>query len=235
MLTDLRQPTVKEFFHVIWHDLGARLSGSLSVPFTFLAVFTSNSRTRPIYGSLAVIGILLTIYQVWSKERQSALIIQNELKNEIEKQGRPQVAVELKTDAWGTLHFCLMNYTDSPAVNLRADDIRCGNQSLRLDLPPLVSSGFSPNIQVYRPDEVGQARNWIGIACIQIRQEGGNVSEMMLAALRYTDQEVRHEWVTCCRFYYDFSMKKFVIEKQWIERYKPRREEDSQRPILTSR
>src|SRR5579872_6989677 len=157
MLSDLPKPTIKEFFRVFWHHLGARISGSLSVPFTYLAVFTDSSHTRPIYGSLAVIGILLTIYQVWSKERQDALNIQKELKDEIEKQGRPQVAVELKTDEWGTLHFCLMNYTDSPAVNLDAEDIQCGKQSLRLDLPPLVSSGFSPNIQVYRPDVVGQA------------------------------------------------------------------------------
>ena len=57
---------------------------------------------------------------------------------------------------------------------------------------------------------------------------------MMLAALRYTDQEARHEWVTFCRFYYDFNSKKFLIEKQWIERYKPGREV-SQRPILTAR
>ena len=56
MRSDLPKPTVKEFFHVFWKDLGARLSGSLSVPFAFLAVFTSSTRTRPIYGLLAVTG-----------------------------------------------------------------------------------------------------------------------------------------------------------------------------------
>jgi len=234
MRSDLPKPTVKEFFHAFWKDLGARLSGSLSVPFAFLAAFTSSTRTWPIYGLLAVTGIIVTVYQVWSKERGNALLIEIELKNELAKQGRPQVTVELKNDEWGTLFFCLMNYTNSPAVNLRADDIQCGRQALRLDLPTLVSSGFSPNIQVYCPDKDGESRNWIAIACAHNRKNGTDVSETMLAALRYTDQEARYEWVTSCEFYYDFHIKKFLIEKQWIERYQPATREHAPRQILTA-
>jgi hypothetical protein len=87
MRSDLPKPTFKEFFHVFWKDLGARLSGSLSVPFAFLAAFTSSTRTRPIYGLLAVTGIIVTVYQVWSKERGNALLIEIELENELAKQG----------------------------------------------------------------------------------------------------------------------------------------------------
>jgi hypothetical protein len=82
-----------------------------------------------------------------------------------------QVTMELKNDEWGTLFFFLMNYTDSPAVNLRADDIQCGRQTWRLDFPTLVSSGISPNIQVNCPDKDGESRNWIAIACVHNRKK----------------------------------------------------------------
>jgi hypothetical protein len=48
-----------------------------------------------------------------------------------------------------------------------------------------------------------------------------DVSEEMLFVLRYTDQEARHEWVTMCRFHYDF-------DKQWIEKVESR-----SKPVLT--
>jgi len=228
-------PTVREYLRaVVVSDWPSILSGGLSVPFTCIALFVSNTYAKTLFGLLAVTGAFIAGYRKWAKERKAHLETQSELENEIAKQGRPAVTVELKNDEWGTLFLCLMNYSDSPAVNLRADDIQCGRQALRLDLPTLVSSGFSPNIQVYCPDKEGNSRNWIGIACIQIRKKGTDVSQTMLIALRYTDQEARYEWVTFCKFYYDFHTKKFSIEKQWIERYQPATREHSQHPILTA-
>jgi hypothetical protein len=93
---------------------------------------------------------------------------------------------------------------------------------------------YSPNIQVYLPDVDGESRNWIAHACAHSRKKGTDVSQTMLFALRYTDQEARHEWVTFCNFYYDFSRKNFLIEKQWIEKYRPMRRGNSERPILTA-
>lgn len=128
------------------------------------------------------------------------------------------------------------NYTNSPAINLRAGDLQCGRRALAYDaLPAQVSSGFSPNVRVYWPDEEGEARNWVGIACK--RKKGTDTSEEILFALRYTDQEARHEWFTFCRFYYDFSSKRFAIEKQWIEKYQPPpppAPKKPERPILTA-
>jgi hypothetical protein len=144
MPNDLQKPTVNEFARVFWQDLGALLSGSLSVPFAFLAAYTSATYTRFIYGALAVAGLLLAIYRMWAKERRNALLIQNELENEIAKQGQPKVTVGLNGDDWGALFLCLMNYTDSPAVNLRADDIQCGSQVLRFVLPTQVVDGLQP-------------------------------------------------------------------------------------------
>ncbi len=225
---DPGEPTPKEFLSTLTGNWASLISGGLSVPFTIVSVFAGGQYTKLLFGLLAATGIVFASYKLWAGERDERCKTHKELQNEIAKQGRPMVTVELKNDDRGTFFFCLMNYTNSPAVNLRVDDIQCGGQVLRLDLPTLVSSGFSPNIQVYCPDQGGDSRTDIAMACAFNRKKGTDVSETMLFAVRYTDQEARHEWVTFCRFHYDFQAKKFLIEKQWIEKDEPRG-----KPVLT--
>jgi len=56
----------------------------------------------------------------------------------------------------------------------------------------------------------------------------------MLGALRYIEQEARYELVTSCEFYYDFHIKKFLTEKEWIKRYQPETCELAPRQFLTA-
>lgn len=232
----MKRPTVREYLlAVLLDDWPTLMSGGLSVPFAGAALYVSNAYARILFGVLAITAVVAAGFRMWAKEREAHLKTHTELESELDKQGRPKVIVVLNSDAWGTLFLCLTNYTDSPAINLRAGELHCGSQALAYSaLPAQVSSGFSPNIQVYCPDEEDESRNWVAIACSGHRKKGTDVSEEMLFALRYTDQEARHEWVTFCRFYYDFSSKRFAIEKQWIEKYQPTTREKSERPILTA-
>jgi hypothetical protein len=234
MLTEVKQPTPKEFLYSFISNWSSIISGGLSVPFTWGAIYAGEKWTKLIYGLLAIAGILIASYKIWQWERDELCKTQRELESEVAKQGRPQVTMELSTGGFSELFVCLMNYTASPAINLRSDDIQCGTQILRFDLPTQVSSGFSPTVQAYCPDKDRDSRNWIGFMCTKNPQNKTDLSETILIALRYTDQEAKHEWVTFCKFAYNFNTKKFVIGRQWIESSQPSATEHLPRPILTS-
>jgi len=137
------------------------------------------------------------------------------------KLGRPEVTVLLQNDETnkGQLWVCLMNYTDAPAVNVRADDISCGSLILRLDPPQQITSGYSPNIRFYRTDQDVDSRTDIALACAHHRESGeADISKTMQFAIYYSDIDAQHEWVTFGTFFYDFRERKFILKKQWIER-----------------
>jgi hypothetical protein len=86
-------PSLREFFPVIWEDWGSRVSGTLSVPFTALMLYAKADYARAIWGVLAFVGILATIYQVWARERKTVVDLQSELNT--------------NADVRGTLHICV--------------------------------------------------------------------------------------------------------------------------------
>jgi hypothetical protein len=112
-----------------------------------------------------------------------------------------------------------MNYASTAAINLRIDDIPCGVGLLRFEnIPTMISSGFSPNLQCYFVPPEGSANRW------DIVQElifAGNPKDSGLTkhilAIRYTDSDGVLDWVTKCDFGYDFKQKKIVLLKQRIE------------------
>jgi hypothetical protein len=75
------KPTIREFLHVIWSDWAARVSGSLSVPFTILALVLGNAYAKAIFVLLAVTAVCVTTYQIWSKERKAVLALQSLQRN----------------------------------------------------------------------------------------------------------------------------------------------------------
>src|SRR5262245_30220200 len=115
------------------------INGGLSVPFTVISIYSDSKYTKASFGVLAVAGVLIASYRLWAGERQSALAMQERLVEEINKRGRPEITVDLKNDYGGTLHACLKNYTSIAAINLRIDDIPCGEGVLRFEnIPAMV-------------------------------------------------------------------------------------------------
>lgn len=245
---NINEPTPKEFIYSFAGNWASIISGGLSVPFTILSLYSNGSHGKLFFRVLAVFGIVFSSYKMWAREREEWIKTSKQLDDEIAKQGRPKITLVLHTGEWSELFICLTNYTDSPAVNLRADDIQSGAETFLFDPPAQVSSGFSPNVPVYRLDEsvvpeidIGRSgiiavdgdRNskyWIGAACR--RKEKTECSEEMLISLRYTDQEGKQGWVTSCKFVYNFVSKRFVVVKQWVEASAPS-SEPAQRPTLT--
>ena len=96
MRRDRAQPTVGNFLSSVWSDWGARVSGALSVPFVYLGLFAKAGYTRIIYTCLALIGVLITIFQVWAKERKKVLALNEQciaLKEQFTAIGGPELFI----------------------------------------------------------------------------------------------------------------------------------------------
>jgi len=230
MAVYVNKPTPQDFLYALGSHWFTLVSSGLSVPFTIVSIYSSGS-TRVIFACLAAAGVFVASYRLWAHEREERVKVQEELEETKAKLGRPQIKILLQHDQERNgqrLWVCLMNYTDSPAVNVSADDIACGSHILRLDAPSDVTQGYSPNIQMYWP-EGGSLREDIAYVCGFNRDRGGaDRSNSMLIAIRYTDVDGKHEWATFGKFFYDFGERKFKLEKMWIEKTKT-----NQRKILT--
>lgn len=230
MVTYVGKPTVTDFIYALIKNWGSLVSGGLSVPFTVASIYSSG-QNRTIFLLLAITGVLTASYTIWAKERNERVETQEALEEATAKLGRPEVTVLLQNDEAnkGQLWVCLMNYSDSPAVNVSACDISCGSLVLRLAPPPQITSGYSPNVRFYCPDQSGDSRTDIALACGYNRESGeAEISTTMQFAIYYSDIDAQHEWVTFGTFFYNFRERKFILKKQWIERRGSRT-----RPILS--
>jgi hypothetical protein len=216
-MTTNGKPTLAEFFRRLVGDTTSFISGGLSVPFTVLSLFSDNKYAKASFGVLAVTGFLIASYRLWAGERRNTLVVQVKLIEEINKRGRPEITVELKGDG-STLHACLMNYTSIAAINLRIDDIPCGDGVLRFEnIPTIISEGFSPTLQCcFVPSDGSPTRRDIVQELIFGKEKNSDMSKYVLA-IRYTDSDGVLDWVTKCDFAYDFKQRKVVLLKQWIE------------------
>jgi hypothetical protein len=140
-------------------------------------------------------------------------------KSATDKRGRPEVLVEMDSLDRYALHVCLKNYSSLPALNLRVDDIPCGDGVLKFEnVPTKVTSAFGPTLQAYFQDSDGTPRNYDVVhALLFAKKEKVAVSDEYHLAVRYTDADAKKEWVTFCRFAYDFKEWKLMQRKQWIE------------------
>jgi hypothetical protein len=217
MVTFVNKPTPQDFIYAIVKNWASLVSGSLSVPFTALSVYLQNPNAKLISGLLGIAGIVFASYGLWAREREERVHTQDELELQTARLGRPEVTLGLKNDASGQLWVCMMNYSDRPAVNVRADDIHCGDQLLRFNnLPSQITHGFSPNIQVYCVD--GKPDFDVATASILNGQKRNEQRfEVLQLTIRYSDID-GNEWVTYGRFFYNISTKIFELEKQWVER-----------------
>jgi len=211
------KPTLAEFLKRLVGDTTSLISGGLSVPLTVMSLFSDNKYAKVSFGALAVTGFLVASYRLWTGERRNTLALQDRLSEEINKRGRPEITLELKGDG-STLHACLMNYASIAAINLRIDDIPCGDGVLRFEnIPTMLSSGFSPNLQCcFVPSNGSPKRRDIIQELILDSDKNSEPSKYVLA-IRYTDSDGVLDWVTKCDFAYDFKQKKIVLLKQWIE------------------
>jgi hypothetical protein len=212
------KPTLTEFFKRLINDTTSLISGGLSVPFAVFSILANSKYAKASFGVLSSTGFLIACYRLWAGERRNTLVVQERLAEEIDKRGRPEITVELKEGDGGRLHACLMNYASIAAINLRIDDILCGVGVLRFEnIPTMISSGFSPNLQCYFVPPDGSANRF------DIAQElifAGNPKDSEVTkhrlAIRYTDSDGVLDWVTRCDFGYNFKRKKVVLLKQWI-------------------
>ncbi len=212
------KPTLAEFLRRLVGDTTSLVSGGLSVPLTVMSLYSDNKYAKVSFGVLAVTGFLVASYRLWSGERRNTLAVQERLMEEIDKRGRPEVTVELKEGSGGTLHACLMNYASTAAINLRIDNIPCGDGVLRFEnIPTIISEGFSPTLQCcFVPSDGSPDRRDIVQELIFDKDKNSERSKYILA-IRYTDSDGVLDWVTKCDFAYDFEQKKIILLKQKIE------------------
>lgn len=219
MTNNNTQPTLREFFKRLIDDTTSLISGGLSVPFAVFSIFADSKYAKASFGVLSLIGFLVACYRLWAGERRNTLVVQERLAEEIDKRGRPEITVELKEGDGGKLHACLMNYASTAAINLRIDDIPCGVGVLRFEnIPTMISSGFSPNLQCYfvPPDGSGNRLDIVQELIFAGNPKDSDVTKHLLA-IRYTDSDGVLDWVTKCDFGYNFKQKKIVLLKQRIE------------------
>jgi len=229
MVTYVTKPTPQDFIYTLVKKWSSGVSGGLSVPFTVISIYVTNPNTKLIFALLAIAGMVFASYSLWSQEREERIKTQDEFDIQTAKLGRPEITLGLKNDVeTGQLWVCLMNYSNRAAVNVRIDDIPCGVQTLGFINPPnQLTSGFSPNIQVYRVGERGESKLDIATTYILNVKKGTHVFEPLQLAIRYTDTDA-HEWVTFGRFRYNIATKVFDLEKQWVEQVESR-----PKPVLT--
>lgn len=227
MVTHVTKPTPQDFIYAFVKNWSSRVSGGLSVPFTTISIYATNPNTKLIFALLAIAGMVFASYSLWSQEREERIKTLEELDSQTAKLGRPEITLGLKSDEKGHLWVCLMNYSDRAAVNVRMDDIPCGDQTLGF-INPLnqLTSGFSPNIQVCHKDENGEFERDIATACILHLKKGPRAFEPLQLTIHYTDVDAKYEWITFGRFVYNFTTKTFELEKQWVEK-------GESRPALT--
>lgn len=77
------KPTIRSFLSAARADLGARMSGALSVPFSTAAIWTDPKYGQYIWVALAVISFLAMAYFVWAHERNQLLAFQDRLSPKI--------------------------------------------------------------------------------------------------------------------------------------------------------
>ena len=131
MTTLVNKPTPQDFINALVQNWASLVSGGLSVPFTVFSIYTNNPNAKLISGLLAVVGVIVASYSLWARERDERIKTQGELERQTAKLGRPLVTLGVKSDNLGRFWVCMMNYSDRPAVNVRADDIVCGDKVLR--------------------------------------------------------------------------------------------------------
>jgi hypothetical protein len=71
-------PNIKSFFHDIWYDWGARMSGLFTVPFTVAALFAP-SEYRAIFAVMAILAFAITAYRIWADERARLVVLEQHL------------------------------------------------------------------------------------------------------------------------------------------------------------
>src|SRR2546426_4176374 len=99
MPASVRRANIAEFFHAVWNDWGARVSGPFSVPFTFLAVFVKDKFQKLVYAALALAALAVTLYRVWAKERNSHC----DLQDQVDDKANRQAAFVIARDGLGHL------------------------------------------------------------------------------------------------------------------------------------
>jgi hypothetical protein len=219
MITYVTKPTPQDFIYAFVKKWSSGVSGGLSVPFTVIAVYATNPNTKLSSALLAIVGMVFASYSLWSHEREERIKTQEELDSQTAKLGRPEITLGLKSDEKGQLWVCFMNYSDRAAVNVRIDDILCGDQSLGFMNPPnQLTSGFSPNLQVYCKSDSGEASYDIAEACILNLKKRSRALEPLQLAIHYTDVDAECEWITFGRFCYSLETSTFDLEKQWVEK-----------------
>src|ERR1700730_4947656 len=215
-MVNVNKPTPQDFIYSLVKNWASLVSGGLSVPFAIMSVYANNPNTKTGFAILTVVGMIVASYSLWAQEREERVRTQDELERQIVKLGRPDVTLGLKNDEKGQLWVCMMNYSNRPAVNVRADDIQCGNRILRYINPPSqLTAGFSPNIQVCWAGDTQELD--IATTYILNANKGPNKFEPLLIAIRYTDIDAEHEWISFGRFSYVAATKRFELEKQWVE------------------
>ncbi len=212
------KPTLTEFFKRLIDDTTSLISGGLSVPFAVFSIFANSKYAKIAFGVLSLTGFLIASYRLWAGERRNTLAVQERLAKEINKRGRPEVTVELKEGSGGTLHACLMNYASIAAINLRIDDIPCGNGVLRFEnIPTMISAGFSPNLQCCFVPSDGSPKKVDIVQELLIDKKKDSEMSQYTLAIRYTDSDGVLDWVTRCDFGCDFKQKKIALLKQRVE------------------
>jgi hypothetical protein len=163
----MNQPTLKEFLRVLYTDWTSGVSGSLSVPFTILALYVRNASAKTLFGLLAVLALLVAVYRVWEKERLQ-LLVEFQKNSDAERQRRE---VEMQTAREELVKLQRENQQAADARRL---------EQLDEEVLKLVKEVYA-DLEAHgsRPGAMFFPREWIEKAAKELKVGESNVQESL--------------------------------------------------------
>jgi len=168
----MNHPTLKEFLRVLCSDWTSGVSGSLSVPFTFLALYVRNASAQALFAVLAVLALLVAVYRVWANERGKLL-------SELQKNSaaeREKREVELQTARQELVKLQRENQQAADARRLeRLDDEVL--KLVREVYAELEAQGSRPGAMFFPPEWIEKAANALKVGAPDVHESLGRLKQ----------------------------------------------------------
>jgi hypothetical protein len=194
---------------------GWGMTSTLAAFATFAISLYEHIQDKPLSAYLLV-AITVPLFWIgafiaWNKKRR-------EVEDEITRRPRPQIVITQCAGGHGydgQLAFSIIN-PSVPAVNVRVNDVRIGDEMISFPPYPSVLAGIQQNLTGYIVGLTGRPATDIQALFERQSPEPGNVSATLQFAIHYTDVGGKNEWETSADFYYDYRKHLFVLLRQNI-------------------
>lgn len=199
--------------------------------FTALGVYAGLEQKSSHWFALATIsaGVILFLaaaFLAWNEERQKGIRYHRPLTDEIEKRGRPEIAVDLVT--FGDRRFMLRLHNSpnslSAAVGIHIDDIRRGDLVLRFFPAPSLQPGSfdAASCRILSngwldADNVGALFPEDRLTKLIARKPSSELLNLCVHFNGLDSGRRQRSWLLRAMLWYDFDQKKPFLSDQTIE------------------